>query len=188
MTIKEKVWSYEDYLKLTDDKRYEVMEGELVMAPAPIPYHQEVSRNLEFLMWDFVKRKRLGVVFDAPIDVVLDEHNVLQPDIVFVSKDRLDIIKDKAIHGAPNLVVEVVSPSTLGRDTVRKKAIYEKFGVKEFWIVYPEMKCVEVLVLEKGEYTLYDEGCLESRTEVKSKVIKGFKAKLEEVFESFATS
>ncbi len=185
MTTKEKLWTYEDYLKIEDDKRYEVIEGELTMAPAPIPYHQAVSRNIEFLMWDYVKKKKLGVVYDAPIDVVLDRHNVLQPDIVFVSKERKSMIGDKAIEGAPDLVVEIVSPSTLGKDTVRKKAIYERFGVKEFWLVYPDMKCVEVLTLDKeGRYQLHDEGCLEGGKEfVSSKIIKGFRLGLREVFE-----
>ncbi len=186
MQTREKVWTYQDYLKLNDDQRYEIIEGQLLMAPAPIPYHQAVSRNIEFALWNYVKKKKLGVIYDAPIDVVFDEHNVFQPDIVFVSEKRKDIIGEKAINGAPDLVVEVISPSSLGRDTVLKKRVYERFGVKEFWIVYPEMKCVEVLVLGKGGgYELYDEGCLEEGKEsVASKVIKGFKLDLKEVFEN----
>ena len=185
MPTKEKLWTYEDYLELEDEKRYEVIEGELIMAPAPIPYHQAVSRNITYAMWDYVKKKKLGVVYDAPIDVVFDEHNVLQPDILFISEERIGIVGDKAIVGVPDLVVEVVSPSTLGRDTVRKKAIYERFGVKEFWLVYPDMKCVEVLTLDKeGRYQLHDEGCLgEGRKSVSSKVIEGFRLGLREVFE-----
>ncbi len=188
MPTKEKLWTYRDYLELNDGKRYEIMEGELLMAPAPMPYHQEVSRNLGFLMWDFVKKRRLGVIFYAPIDVVFDEHNVLQPDIVFVSKERRDIIGEKAIHGAPDLVVEVISPSTLGRDTVRKRNIYECFGVREFWIVYPDMRCIEVLSLKGERYRIHSEGCLEKDKEVVSHVIKGFKAELESVFQSYARS
>ncbi|EDP75959.1 Uma2 family endonuclease [Hydrogenivirga sp. 128-5-R1-1] len=91
---------------------------------------------------------------------------------------------DKAIMGVPDLMVEIVSPSTLGRDTVRKKAIYERFGVKGFWLVYPDMKCVEVLTLRNGRYQLHDEGCLEGEKDsVSSKVIKGFRLGLREVFE-----
>ena len=185
MQTREKVWTYQDYLKLNDDQRYEIIEGELLMAPAPVPYHQAVSRNIEFALWNYVKKKKLGVVYDAPIDVVFDKHNVLQPDIVFVSEKRKDIIGEKAIVGAPDLVVEIVSPSSLGRDTVLKKDIYERFGVEEFWLVYPDMKCVEALVLNKeGKYELYDEGCLkEGKREVSSKVMEGFKLNLREVFE-----
>lgn len=186
MRTKEKPWSYEDYLKLEDDKRYEIIEGELLMSPAPVPYHQAVSRNIGFALWSYVKKKKLGVVYYAPIDVVLDEHNVLQPDIVFIFEERKHIVGEKAIKGAPDLVIEIVSPSSLGRDTVLKRNVYEKSGVKEFWIVYPEMKCVEVLVLnEEEKYELYDEGCLvEGKREVSSKIIKGFKLNLEEVFQT----
>ena len=187
MPVSEKFWTYEDYLKLEDDKRYEIVEGGLLMAPAPIPYHQVVSRNLEFMMWDYVKKKRLGVVLYAPIDVVLDPHNVFQPDIVFISEKRKEIIGDKAINGAPDLVVEIVSPSTLGRDTVLKRSIYEKSGVRELWLVYPDMKCIEVLTLgDEGRYTLHDEACLETESpKVSSKIIKGFRADLKEVFETY---
>ncbi len=186
MQTKEKLWTYEDYLKLDDDKRYEVIEGELLMAPAPTTYHQAVSRNIEFAMWSYVKKKKLGKVFDAPVDVVLDEHNVFQPDIVFVSREREEIIKERAIMGVPDLVVEIVSPSSLGRDTILKKNVYERLGVKEFWLVYPDMKCIEVLVLNKeGKYEIYDEGCLEEgKKTVESKVIKGFKLDLKEAFEA----
>ena len=185
MRTAEKEWTYEDYLKLNDDKRYEIIGGKLIVAPAPRPRHQRVSRNLEFAIWNYVRNKELGEVFYAPVDVVLGEKFVLQPDIVFVSKEREEIIdEDRAIFGPPDLVVEVVSPSTLGRDTLEKKDVYEKFGVKEFWLVYPEMKCVEVLVLNKeGKYEIYDEGCTgEGKREIKSKVIEGFEVKLEEIF------
>ena len=185
MKTAEKEWTYEEYLKLDDDKRYEIIGGRLVVAPAPRPRHQRVSRNLEFALWNYVRSKDLGEVFDAPIDVVLGEKFVFQPDIVFVSREQEEIIdEDRAIFGPPDLVVEVVSPSTLGRDTLEKKEAYEKFGVKEFWLVYPEMKCVEVLVLnEEGKYEIYDEGCLgEGKKEVRSEVIEGFKVRLEEIF------
>ncbi len=183
MQTKEKLWTYEDYLMIEDDKRYEVLEGELMMAPAPGTYHQDISRNLEYLMWSYVKRKRLGVVYDAPIDVVFDEYNVLQPDIVYVCKERKKIIQERAIMGAPDLVVEIVSPSTLSRDTVRKMKIYERFGVREFWIVYPDMKCVEVLYLEGNSYRVVDEACLEGQKgAVSSMVIKGFKVNLKDIF------
>jgi len=185
MKAAEKEWTYEEYLKLSDDKRYEIIEGRLTVAPAPRPKHQRVSRNLEFALWNYVRSKDLGEVFYAPIDVVLGEKFVLQPDIVFVSKEREEIIdEERAIFGSPDLVVEVVSPSTLGRDTLEKKEVYEKFGVREFWLVYPEMKCTEVLVLnEEGKYEIYDEGCLgEEKGEVRSKVVEGFSVKLKDIF------
>ena len=185
MRTAQKEWTYEDYLKLSDDKRYEIIGGRLIVAPAPRPKHQKVSRNLEFALWSYVRSKDLGEVFYAPVDVVLGEKFVFQPDIVFVSKERLEIIdEDKAIFGPPDLVIEVVSPSTLGRDTLEKKEVYESFGVKEFWLVYPEMGCVEVLVLsDRGKYEIHNEACLgEGKEEVNSKIVKGFKINLREIF------
>ncbi len=182
MKVKEKLWTYRDYLELNDDKRYEVIKGRLYEMPAPTPWHQDVSRNLEFLIWNFVKRKNLGKVYDSPIDVVLSEDAVLQPDIVFISKENMGIIGEKAIVGIPDLVVEIVSPTTIRRDTVVKKEIYESFGVKEYWIVYPDEKVIEVWALgEGGRYELYS--FAEKEGKIKSKVLKGFEVELKGVFD-----
>ncbi len=178
---KKEVWTYEDYLRLADDRRYELINGRLYEMPAPTPWHQDISRNLEFLMWNFVRDKKLGKVYDAPIDVVLGDRYVLQPDIIFISKERLGIIGEKAIMGPPDLVVEIISPATVRRDTVVKKEIYEKFGVREYWIVYPEEKAIEVWVLnDKGKYDLFS--VTEGEGKVKSKVLEGFEVDLKEVF------
>ena len=178
---KSKVWTYEDYLRLTDDKRYEVINGRLEEMPAPTPLHQDVSGNLEFIMRMFVREKRLGKVYDAPIDVVLGDRYVLQPDIIFISKERLGIIGEKAIMGPPDLVVEIISPATVRRDTVIKKSIYERFGVREYWIVYPEERAVEVWILnDKGKYKLFS--IAEREGKVRSKVLEGLEIDLKEVF------
>jgi Uma2 family endonuclease len=87
-----KKYTYEDYLKTPDDKRYELVEGELLMTPSPATKHQRISRELEFEILKFVKANNLGEVFDAPCDVYLDNENVVQPDIFFISKERLNII------------------------------------------------------------------------------------------------
>ncbi|MEO0148999.1 MAG: Uma2 family endonuclease, partial [candidate division WOR-3 bacterium] len=175
--VKEKVWTYEDYLKLEDDKRYEVINGRLVEMPAPTPWHQDISRNLLFLLWGFVKGKDLGKIYHSPIDIVLREDVVLQPDIVYISKEKLGIVGEKAVNGTPDLVVEIVSPSTARRDTVVKKGIYENFGVKEYWIVYPDEKAIEVWVLnESGKYELYS--FAEKEGKVKSKVLEGLEVDL----------
>jgi len=182
MKVKEKVWTYEDYLKLNDDKRYEVINGRLYEMPAPIPLHQKVSRNLVFTLWELIKKFEMGEIYYSPIDVVLSEDVVLQPDIVFISKERMEIIGEKAIIGSPDLVVEIVSPNTIRRDTVVKKGIYESFGVKEYWIVYPDERVIEVWVLsEGGRYELYS--FAEKEGKVKSKVLEGFEVDLKEVFD-----
>ncbi len=184
--IEEKRWTYEDYLHLTDDKRYEILGGRLsMMVPAPEFNHQLISARLQFLIMHFVESKVLGYVVDAPTDVVLDEENVVQPDILFISRENKDTIKKKGVFGPPDLVVEIVSPSTQYRDVYEKKDLYARFKVKEYWIVNPYMKCIEVLSLnEKGTYVLSSEGYMDeggNRT-IQSTVLKDFALDLGKVF------
>lgn len=173
--------TYVDYLKMDDNNRYEILHGELYMVPAPSTDHQGVSRNLEFLIWNFVKEKGLGTVFDAPVDVVFDDDEVLQPDIIFIASERQGIISKNAIQGSPDLVVEIVSPGSAFYDTVEKKEIYRRYGVKEYWLLFPAEKGIEVLALENGEYL---EFC-KSRGEgtVKSKILKGLEIDSKDIFE-----
>ncbi len=153
--IEKKKHTYEDYLKTPEDERYELIEGELLMTPAPIPKHQKISRELEFEILKFVKANDLGEVFYAPCDVYLDDENVVQPDILFISKERLNIIGEKNIQGAPDLVIEIISESSAYRDFVQKKKLYAKFRVIEYWIVIHEEESIEVYVLKDNIYTLY---------------------------------
>ncbi len=148
----DKKYTYKDYLQIEDEKRYEVMEGGLIMVPAPLTIHQRISRNVESILCNFVKENRLGEVLYAPTDVVLSEDVVVQPDILFISKERLNIIEEAAIMGSPDLIVEVVSPSSASYDTIEKRGVYEKYGVKEYWLVFPQEKAIEVLTLENSIY------------------------------------
>lgn len=137
-------FNYDDYLLLPDDgKRYEIIEGELFMAPAPSMKHQYDLFELGVRIREFVKKKKLGIVFLAPCDVILLNTNIVQPDIVFVSKENREIITEKNIQGAPDLAVEITSSSTAERDLVLKKKLYAKFGVKEYWIAFVKEQKVE---------------------------------------------
>ncbi len=173
-------WTYQDYLKIEDDLLYEIMEGELEMAPSPGTYHQRSSRDLGFAVWKYVKDTDQGEVLFAPTDVILDEKNKPQPDLMFVSKERLTIIRDAGIFGCPDMVVEIISPTSIHRDRYRKKAMYEKFGVPEYWIVDALYKTVEVLTLQEGGYILHS-FARESGI-VESKVIKGFQIEIADIF------
>lgn len=153
--IEKKKYTYEDYLKTPEDERYELIEGELLMTPAPIPRHQRISRELEFELLRFVKANDLGEVIYAPCDVYLDNENVVQPDILFISKERLNIIGEKNIQGAPDIVIEIISENTAYRDLVQKKKLYARFGVKEYWIVIPGEELIEVHILKDNIYMLY---------------------------------
>ncbi|MEK6738140.1 MAG: Uma2 family endonuclease [Planctomycetota bacterium] len=179
-TITKKKTTYADYVKIDDNNRYEVYNGELRMVPAPSTDHQFISRDLEILVWNFVSQKGLGEVLDAPVDVVFDDEEVYQPDLVFIKRDRQGIIKRDAIHGVPDLVMEIVSPSSVFYDTVEKKEIYRKYGVNEYWLVFPDEKAIEVFVLENGEYQEFcrfkKNGC------VTSKILEGLKIYAKDIF------
>ena len=180
IVVEKKRCTYEDYLKTPEDKRYELINGELLMTPSPIPNHQRVSGKLEFVLRKFVTENNLGEVFDAPCDVYLDNENVVQPDILFISKDRLGIIGEKNIQGPPNFLIEIISEHSVYRDMVQKKRLYARFGVKEYWIVIPEEKEVEVYILKGEAYQLY-----KTYTKVdilESPSLKGLKIGLKEIF------
>ena len=124
-------YTYEDYCQLPSDIRAEVLDGELLMCASPNTRHQRVSREIQFQFCLWVEEKGLGEVLDAPMDVVLSQHDVVQPDILFISRDQFSILTEKNIQGAPDLVVEILSPGDEQRDTVRKKAIYRRGEVLE---------------------------------------------------------
>lgn len=115
-------YTYEDYLQTPDNERYELIEGDLLLTPSPNTIHQWISGQLGNLIRNFVNEKRLGKVFNAPLDVVPGTENVFQPDILFISRERYAIITDKNIYGAPDLVIEILSPSSAYLDLVKKNA------------------------------------------------------------------
>ncbi|MBI2472854.1 MAG: Uma2 family endonuclease [Planctomycetes bacterium] len=180
IAVEKKKYTYEDYIKVSDDKRYELINGELLMTPSPTPKHQSVSIELAFRVKNFATINDLGKVFCAPCDVFLNEENVVQPDIFFISKDRLNIIGEKNMQGAPDLVVEIISENSVYRDMVQKKRLYARFSVKEYWIVIPEEEEIEVYILEDNAYQLY---CAYKKTEeLVSPSLKGLKIVLKEIF------
>ena len=178
--IEKKKYTYDDYLKTPDDKRYELIEGELYMTPSPITNHQRISRKIEFLLEKFVTENDLGEIFYAPYDVYFDDENVVQPDILFISKDRLNIIGDKNLQGAPDLVIEILSESNAYRDLIQKKKLYARFGVKEYWIVVPGEKTIDIHILKDKTYELYKE--LGEFDTLESQILKGFKMELKVIF------
>ena len=178
---KKKIYTYQDYLDLPDDgKRYEIIDGELIMSPAPYTIHQQVSVNIIAELIPFVKKNKNGKVLYSPVDVVLSKTNVFQPDILFVSNENLPIIQEKNINGAPDLIIEILSAATGYYDLIEKKEIYEKFGVKEYWIVDPKKQWAEIYFLDRGKFKSIQR--LEKARIVKSNVLKGFEISLEIVF------
>ena len=143
--------TYEDYARTPEGERWELINGELIMPPSPKEEHQSVQANLGAAMHIFTRTNDLGRVYFAPFDVVLSEHDTLQPDLLFVSKDRLDIITEDNVQGAPDLVVEIRSPSTARQDWTVKRELYARHGVREYWLVDPEAATVAVLLREEDE-------------------------------------
>ncbi len=119
------------------------------MAPAPNRYHQDISRNLEYILLDYLEENPLGKLYDAPFDVYLDQYNVFQPDIVVVMNARLDILTDAGAEGAPEFVVEILSPKTARLDRDNKRRVYASSGVQGLWIIAPEKQTIEVYFLPK---------------------------------------
>jgi len=149
------ILTYEDYAALPNDgNRYEILEGELAVTPAPSTKHQTASGNLFFLLTQHIKANDLGKLFHAPVDLILESTSVLQPDLLFVAKARQNIITDRAIEGAPDLVIEILSPTTSRSDRVTKAQIYARHKVPAYWIVDPEQEAVEVYLLNVDSYRL----------------------------------
>ncbi len=165
-----------------DDAWYELINGELVRKQSPTIRHQLIHKKIQRKLDDFVINHDLGVVLYAPLDVVLDDNNTYHPDIFFIRKERSFIMDDKeeVVIGAPDLVVEILSKSTAGNDRGIKKDNYEKYGVREYWLVDPKNNAVEVYTLVDERYKLV--GYVVETGVVKSAVLEGFELEIEPVF------
>jgi Uma2 family endonuclease len=174
-------WTYDDYVALPQDgHRYEIVNGVLVMAPAPSPDHQEIVLEIASYLRTHIKLAGLGRVFPAPIDVDLGPKNVFQPDVVVVLNAHLDRVAAKKIVGAPDLVVEVVSPGSGVMDRIAKYAVYARAGIAEYWIVNPLRETIEVSVLEDGEY--HSLGVFQRQDLLPSRVVPELPVRVEQFF------
>ena len=175
------VFTYEDYAELPDDgRRYEIIDGELLMSPAPTPNHQMIIGNLFAVVFNYLRAQPIGKVILAPVEVYFSETNILQPDIVFISAERSGIIESAQIRGVPDLVVEVLSPGTEKRDRTVKLKTYAKFGVREYWMVKEETGVIEVLRLQEGR--LEPAGSYDKSQKLTSPLFPGLEILVEEVF------
>jgi len=173
-------FTYEAYARLRDGRRYEVIEGQLLLTPSPRTYHQKVTGNLFAVLLRHVREHGLGEVLISPCDVVLSSTNVVQPDILFVGRDRLAIIEEKCVSAAPDLVVEVLSPGTTLRDRRLKFRLYARFGVCELWIVDPSLHSIEVFGNSAGRLHL---AAVFGRSDtLRSDVLPSLRVVLAEVF------
>lgn len=153
VTAVQKGYTVEDYKKLKEGDPHQLINGDFIMREASPTYgHQGIVGDIFTQIRMHLLKEHIGEVRVSPIDVYLDTNNVLQPDIAFVSNERLTIVQNDGFHGAPDLVIEILSPSTSYYDTHVKKGIYEKHGVQEFWIVGPEDKSINGFENIDGEF------------------------------------
>ena len=172
--------TYEDYASLPDDERYELIDGELIPMPSPKEIHQAVSGALFLSVGAFVMVMGLGRTYFAPFDVILSPTNVVQPDLIFISRARAHIITEDNIRGAPDLLIEILSPSTERRDRIVKRDLYARHGVREYWLIDPYAKIATVLTLGANGYNthaVYGEG-----DTLTSPTLPGFALSLSELF------
>jgi Uma2 family endonuclease len=137
--------TYDDFLLFPDDgKRHELIDGEHYVTPSPSRKHQAIVWNLITIIGPYLESHPVGRAFAAPFDVVFSNFDVVEPDLLFISNARLDVLTAKNVQGAPNLVVEIGSPSTRRRDEIIKRKLYERFGVEEYWVIDPEIETIAV--------------------------------------------
>jgi len=176
--------TYGDLCLLPEDElRHELLGGEHVVTPSPVTRHQAVSLRLAVLLGEWAERTGAGAVFAAPFDVVLSPPDVVEPDLLFIRKDRLEILTEKNVQGAPDLVVEILSEGTRRRDEIVKRDLYARCGVEEYWIVDPELETVKVYRREGGErYRRTAELARENDDTLTSPLLPDFAAPLERIF------
>ena len=173
-------YTYEDYLNTPEGERYELLDGELVLVASPNEEHQFASVKLVSLMYPYATTQDLGWVFHAPFDIVFSDTEVVQPDLMFISKEREHIRSAANVQGAPDMVVEILSPSTSRRDWKYKRELYAKYGVKEYWIVDPTNRIVTVMMLKDG--VLEIAGAYVEGDTLVSAALVGFRVGVSEIF------
>lgn len=164
-----------------DGKRYEIIDGELYVTPAPNRRHQRLSKWIQHFLFQHVElERRLGEIYSAPFDVIMADDQVVQPDLVYVKKQRASLFSDRGLEGAPDLVVEILSPRTRERDLTLKRSVYARFGVAEVWFVDPDTDRISVLTLRETGYQLVGDFGPGDRLE--SLVLPALELDLERVF------
>jgi Uma2 family endonuclease len=181
VTIVDPRLTYEDLRAMPDDgRRYELIDGEVFIAPAPRPKHQRTVGRVYRALADFVEERGLGEVLLAPTDVVLGERTAVQPDLLFIRQDRASLVTELNVQGAPDLVIEVLSPSNEDFDRETKLQVYARAGVRELWYLDPESRTADILELGGGRYLLVAK--LSDTETITSNVLSGLCLPLADLF------
>ncbi len=175
-------YTHADFLLMPNDgKRREIVDGELLVTPSPNLGHQRISRNIVYALLEYLEEHPIGELLDAPMDVILSDYDVVEPDLLFVLNEHRNILKDW-VRGAPDLVVEVLSPTTAANDRGPKMKAYARFGVREYWIADPDRKTIEVYRLVEAGYQLVQ--MFGEQETLTSSLLPGFSLLVGRLFES----
>ena len=176
-------FTYEDYLTTPEDERYELIDGDLIMVAAPNLRHQRVQRNLGQKLNQFIEERDLGELFYAPCDVFLSSTDVVQPDLLFVSREREHLLSDgEKVRGAPDLVIEILSPSSAETDRGAKRHLYGAHGVAEYWLVDPIAETISIHRRRGG--VLAATNTFSRRQTLRSPLLAGLELHLDDIFSS----
>ncbi|MBS1525438.1 MAG: Uma2 family endonuclease [Bacteroidetes bacterium] len=180
LTAEKKKYTVDDYMMLEEGAPFQLVENELIMSPSPNAIHQAIVARLSQMILNFLDDKQNNGYIAVSMDVVLDESNVFQPDVLFVSPERaVEIVKDR-VEGAPDLAIEILSPSNAYYDLRKKKEIYEKYGVKEYVIIDPIAQNADLYVLKDGVYSLHQKA--EKAEKLNSVLLPGLSFDLSKIF------
>jgi Uma2 family endonuclease len=184
-TARSTKFTYDDFVHFPDDgKRHEIIDGEHYVTPSPNTKHQAVLGNLFALFWVFLKEHPIGHVFVAPFDVVFSNFDVVEPDLLYISRERMSVLTKAHVRGAPDLVVEILSPGTRRTDERTKRTLYERFGVREYWVVDPER---DVVLIHRRSQVVFEpavELSAERNQALITSLLPDWSAPLRDVFES----
>jgi len=169
-----------DYNLLPESAPFQLINGKLIFMPSPLEIHQNISMNLSIEIGSYIKKNKLGKLYAAPMDVVLNNENIVQPDIIFVSIAKSGIV-NKRIYGAPDFVVEILSPGNTKAEMEAKMNLYGQYDVIEYWIVKPTEQSVDVYYNQAHQMHLHQQAGVEDT--IKSKAIEGFELEVKRIFE-----
>jgi Uma2 family endonuclease len=180
---KKKKYTVDDYMMLEEGAPFQLINYDLIMSPSPIPFHQVISHRVELAIGNFLVNKNdKGFFVSAPMDVMFDEGNVVQPDILYIKEERVsEIVTETRIEGAPDIIVEILSPSTAIYDLRQKKDIYEKYGVKEYIVIDPVSRNADLYALQDNAYYLHQK--VSENEQLASLILPGCSLDLSKIFD-----
>lgn len=177
---KKKKYTADDYMMLEEGAPFQLINYDLIMSPSPLVIHQQILFNLsEIIIIYHTTHGRKGQWMYSAMDVKFDEGNILQPDVLYITEERRGIIKDR-VEGAPDIVFEILSPSNAYYDLRQKKNIYERFGVKEYFIIDPIEQSVELHALKDGVYHLLKKA--QNDETLNSTILQGYSINIADLF------